>query len=199
MDVDAVSTFLALLAVLGLVFLVVVAVAGRGRQGRGGLPEWAVPLREGIGEVALPLAFAVALTTTLGSLYMSEVAKFPPCILCWYQRICMYPLVILIGVGWLRQDAAAKWYALPLVVIGAGISTYHYLIERFPDQVSFSCNTDVPCSTVWIWKFHFLSIPGMAWVGFLLIGTLLLLARPAPRRGEDARTLSEHLDEEVPA
>ena len=199
MDVDAVSTFLALLAVLGLVFLVVVVVLAVVAKLRGGLPEWAVPLREGIGEVALPLAFAVALTTTLGSLYMSEVAKFPPCILCWYQRICMYPLVILTAVAWFRKDAAVKWYALPLVVIGAGISTYHYLIERFPDQVSFSCNTDVPCSTVWIWKFHFLSIPGMAWVGFLLIGTLVLLARPAPRSGDDARTLSEHPDEEVPA
>ena len=199
MDVDAVSTFLALLAVLGLVFIAVVAVLAVVAKVRGGLPAWAVPLREGIGDVALPLAFAVALTTTLGSLYMSEVAKFPPCILCWYQRICMYPNVVLLLVATIRRDAKVKFYVLPLVLIGAGISTYHYLIERFPDSVSFSCNADVPCSTVWIWKFHFLSIPGMAWVGFMLIATLVLLARPAVRGDGGTPTLSDSSSEEIPA
>jgi len=204
MTVDTVSTFLALLAVLALAFLVVVAALSVVSVVRGGLPAWAVPLREGIGEVALPLAFAVALTSMLGSLYMSEVAKFPPCVLCWYQRICMYPNVVLLAVAWWRRDAKVKFYVLPLVLIGVAISTYHYLIERFPDSVSFSCSADVPCSTVWIWKFHFLSIPGMAWIGFLCIGTLVLLARPAPRVDDATRTLSDspHEDDspqEVPA
>lgn len=178
MSVDAVTTFLALLAVLGLVFLVVTWSVALFAKVRGGLPDSLVPLREAFGELALPLGFAVALTTTLGSLYLSEIAKFPPCELCWYQRICMYPNVALFAVAWWRRDRDVRFYVLPLVVVGAVIATYHYLLERFPDTVSSSCSTDIPCETVWVWKFHFLSIPGMAWIGFLLLGTLAVLARP---------------------
>jgi len=199
MSVDAVSTFLALLAVLGLAFVVVVVLFALVARLRGGLPEWAAPWRDGLGEAALPLAFAVALTCTLGSLYMSEIAKFPPCELCWIQRICMYPNVLILGVAAWRRDVGVRWYSLPLVVVGLGFSTYHYLVERFPDQVSFSCNNGVSCSDVWVWKFHFLSIPGMAWVGFLLIATLLLLARTAPRVAGASPTLSDSSPEEVPA
>jgi disulfide bond formation protein DsbB len=197
MDVDTVSTFFALLAVLGLVFVAVVVVLALVARFRG-LPDSLLALREGIGQVALPLAFAVALTTTLGSLYMSEVANFPPCILCWYQRILMYPNVLILAVASLRRDASVKWYVLPLTVLGLGISTYHYLLERFPDSISSACTTDVPCDTVWIWKFHFLSIPGMAWVGFALITTLVLLARPATRRDAGGRTLPDSTPDEQP-
>ena len=100
MSVDVVSTFLALLAVLGLVFVAVVVVLGIAAKVSGGLPAAVVPWRDSISDVAIPLGFAVALTTTLGSLYMSQIAKFPPCELCWFQRICMYPNVILFAVAW---------------------------------------------------------------------------------------------------
>jgi disulfide bond formation protein DsbB len=199
MDVDAVSTFFALLAVVGLVFVAVVVVCAIFARLRGGLPDALVPLRDGLGDVALWLGAAVALTCMLGSLYMSEVAHFPPCPMCWYQRICMYPLVVVVGVAAWRRDASVRWYALPLAVIGICFSTYHYLIERFPDQVKSFCTTDVPCSTVWVWKLHFLSIPGMAWVGFLLVITLLLLARPATDGESGAPTLTDRHPEEVPA
>jgi disulfide bond formation protein DsbB len=194
MSVDAVTTFLALLAVLGLVFLVVTWSIALFARLRGGLPDSLVPLREAFGELALPLGFAVALTTTLGSLYLSEVAKFPPCELCWFQRICMYPNVALFAVAWWRRDRNVRFYVLPLVVVGAVIATYHYLLERFPDTVSSSCSTDIPCETVWVWKFHFLSIPGMAWIGFLLLGTLAVLARPRPTAGDG---LGDTVDHEI--
>ncbi len=183
MSVDAVTTFQALLACLGLVFLAVTWTTAVVAKVRGGLPESMVPLRDAFSELALPLGLAVALTTSLGSLYLSEVAKFPPCPLCWYQRICMYPNIVLFGVAWWRRDRDVRFYVLPLVAVGAVIATYHYLLERFPDSVSSVCSTDVPCETVWVWKFHFLSIPGMAWVGFMLLGTLAVLARPRPNRG----------------
>ena len=80
----------------------------------------------------------------------------------------MYPLVVILAVASLRRDRSVKWYVVPIALIGIGISIYHYLIERFPDSVSFSCSADVPCSTVWVWKFHFLSIPAMAGLGFAL-------------------------------
>jgi len=195
MSVDAVTTFLALLAVLGLVFLVVTWSIALVARVRGGLPESLVPLREAFGELALPLGFAVALTTTLGSLYLSEIAKFPPCELCWYQRICMYPNVALFAVAWWRRDRDVRFYVLPLVVVGAAIATYHYLLERFPDTVSSACSTDIPCETVWVWKFHFLSIPGMAWIGFLLLGTLAVLARPRRPAGDvSGNTVDDETD-----
>lgn len=176
MSVDTVTTFFALLAVVALVVVVVTAVTALFARVSGRTPRWAVETRAAVAPVAIPLAGAVALTATLGSLYLSEVAKYPPCILCWYQRIAMYPLVVILAVATLRRDRSVKWYVVPQALIGLGIAVYHYLIERFPDSVSFSCSADVPCSTVWVWKFHFLSIPAMAGLGFALIITLVLLA-----------------------
>ena len=97
----------------------------------------------------------------------------------------MYPQVVILGVAAWRRDATVRWYSLPLVLIGLGISVYHYLLERFPDSVKFSCEAENPCSTVWVWKFHFLSIPAMAGIGFALIAVLVLLSAPAVRPGTD--------------
>jgi disulfide bond formation protein DsbB len=194
MSIDAVTTFLALLAVLALVVVVVSLVGWLVARIRGGLPPALAPLRDAVGEVALWGAFAVALTATLGSLYLSEVAHFPPCELCWYQRIAMYPLSVVLGVAALRRDAGVRWYAIPVAVIGAGISTYHYLLERFPDSVASSCDVEVPCTVVWVWKFHFLSIPGMAWIGFAAIITLVLLARPPAGPATQGATSGQEAD-----
>lgn len=181
MSVDAVTTFLALLAVLAIGLTVAALLVWSVSRRSAPDSPWR-SARAAIGEVALPGAFAVALTATLGSLYLSEVAHFPPCELCWYQRIAMYPLVLVLGVAALRRDPGVRWYVAPAAVVGAGIATYHYLLERFPDSVASSCDTEVPCTTVWVWKFHFLSIPAMAGIGFLLIITLVLLATPRPSR-----------------
>jgi disulfide bond formation protein DsbB len=193
MSTDAVTTFFALLAVLALAFVVVTGiVAVWSAVAR--TPAWAHQVRAAIAPVAVPLAWAVALTCTLGSLYLSEVAKFPPCILCWYQRIAMYPLVVVLGIAAIRRDRTVGWYAVPLAGIGLCISVYHYLVERFPDSVSFSCSADVPCTTVWVWKFHFLSIPGMAGIGFATILTLVLLgvsSAPTSPRGTAGPTLDD--------
>lgn len=176
MSVDTVTTFFALLAVLGIVFLLIVAGLGLFATATGGASPSLREYRDSLGSLGLLLGFAVALTCTLGSLYLSEVAKFPPCELCWFQRIAMYPLTVIMGVAALRRDYKVAFYSVPIAVVGLGISIYHYLVERFPDDVGFACNTEVPCSTVWVWKFHFLSIPAMAGVGFLLVSTLSMIA-----------------------
>src|SRR5262249_61758107 len=75
-------------------------------------------------------AWIVATVTTLGSLYYSEHAGFIPCELCWYQRIVMYPLVIVLGVAALRRDRKVWITALVFVVIGAPLSLYHWLVQR---------------------------------------------------------------------
>lgn len=187
MDVEAVTTFFALLAVLGIVFLVTTLVGFIIYKVSGSLPAPLQTARDAIAPVALQLAFVVAVVCTAGSLYLSEVANFPPCYLCWWQRFAMYPQVIILGlVAWIRAlpprvAKAIRWTSLVVATIGVCISTYHYLLERFPDNIASACTDDVPCSTVWIWKFHFLSIPGMAGIGFLLVITLNLLATPSLR------------------
>lgn len=176
MEVETVTTLFGLLALFGIAFLIVVAGLSIVAKIAGGLPAGARSLRDAIGELALPFGFAVAAVCMGGSLYLSEIAKYPPCLMCWYQRIAMYPLVILLGVAALRKDSAVKWYSVPLGLLGVSISIYHYLIEWFPDSVAHACTEDVPCSTVWFRKFGFLSIPAMAGIGFLLIITLSLLS-----------------------
>lgn len=192
MTTETVTTFFAVLAVIALVVVVVVAaLAGLSLVGRA--PTWWWALRRDLAPYALGFAVAVVTTCTLGSLYLSEIANYPPCVLCWYQRIAMYPLVVVLGVAALRRDAQVRWYVVPVAGLGLGVSVYHYLLERFPDSVASVCTTDVPCSVVWVWKFGFLSIPAMAGIGFALTIALVLLATP-PGTGRGARDDS-HVDD----
>jgi disulfide bond formation protein DsbB len=111
------------------------------------------------------------------------VANFVPCKLCWFQRIAMYPLAVILGVAAFKKDHSVLRYAVPVAAIGASISTYHYLLERFPQMAwSASCDPTAPCTVVWIWQFHFISIPFMAPSGFAAIVALLLWARPISKQ-----------------
>ena len=121
-------------------------------------------------EQCLALGFGVALVATIGSLYYSEVADFVPCELCWYQRICMYPLVVVLGIGWLRRDAAAGWYALPFALVGGSISTYHLLVERYPSLGDgLSCSLEAPCTVPYFREFGWVTLAVMALAGFVAI------------------------------
>jgi disulfide bond formation protein DsbB len=136
-------------------------------------------LRAMLGTQALQLAFVVALVATVGSLWLSYGAGFVPCRLCWYQRIAMYPMAVVLGIAALRRDVGVRVYALPVVLIGASISIWHMLIERFPSlESSTSCEVSNPCSIRWVERFGYITIPTMALSAFVLIATLLLLARP---------------------
>ena len=179
MRVDTVATLFALLTVLA--DIVVISLAVLAVAGRVGASELKRTVWETLEPSALWLAFLVALTATLGSLYLSEIAHFVPCTLCWYQRIAMYPLVPILGIAAWHRDVGVARYAVPLAAIGAVVSIYHYQLERFPSQASVSCSAEAPCTVVWIWKFHFVSIPFMALSGFALIVTLLLVARSGSR------------------
>ncbi|MGH8976492.1 MAG: disulfide bond formation protein B [Acidimicrobiia bacterium] len=134
--------------------------------------------RDWLGPNGLAVAAIVALTAMAGSLYLSEGADLPPCKLCWYQRISMYSLAAILLVAAIRRDWKVKPYALTLALIGACISIYHYLIERFPEWESgASCDPSNPCSITWIWRLHYISIPLMACSAFVLIVTVLTAAR----------------------
>jgi disulfide bond formation protein DsbB len=125
----------------------------------------------------------VAISATVGSLYFSEVRAFVPCVLCWWQRIAMYPLVVVLGVATFRQDRGAWVYALPLAVIGLGTSVYHYLIQKVPGLAPPAmCAVGVPCTAQYVNYFGFVTIPFMAGVAFLLITLGLTSVALAERR-----------------
>ena len=157
-----------------------------------------------LGAQALLVAWVVALVTTAGSLYYSEHLGFIPCELCWYQRILMYPLVIVLGVGWLRKDARAWITAVPFVLLGAPLSLYHWLVERVPSFAeSSSCSITAPCSAPYFEKWGFVTLAWMCLSSFLLIGVLLALSAlsgdgraPAPSVDDRPGTVGER-DEPV--
>lgn len=182
--VGTVELFYALLAIVANVFaigLLVLVLAAR-RSATAG--DWLGGIRSGLGSSALAGAFVVAAVATAGSLYFSEVAGFEPCRLCWYQRIAMYPLVVILGIAAWRSDPGVRRYAAPVAAIGAVIATYHYLLEWFPMLDSGVCSASTPCSVVWFRQLGFVSLPYLALSAFLLILSLLWLARqPEPERG----------------
>jgi hypothetical protein len=117
-----------------------------------------------------PLTLAVGAVSMLGSLYFSEVADYVPCRLCWFQRIAMYPIALVALVALVRRDRGARWYLVPMAVIGAVISTYHYLIERGVLNDSESCALFGPsCADVWFEEFGFVTLAFMALAGFVAV------------------------------
>ncbi|MFU8773304.1 MAG: disulfide oxidoreductase, partial [Anaerolineales bacterium] len=122
-------------------------------------------------------AFLVALTATLGSLYFSEIANFVPCVLCWYQRILMYPLVIIILVGWIEQDEFLPKYVLPLSIGGILLSSYHYTVQLGLFGSDAVCAVGVPCFIRYINWAGFITIPFLALVAFTMITILMLVIR----------------------
>jgi disulfide bond formation protein DsbB len=123
------------------------------------------------------MAFGVAAVATLGSLYLSEIVHLVPCKLCWFQRIFMYPLVIVLGVAAWRRDASVRVTTVLLAGIGAAIAVYHYMIQRYPSLGGGSCDASAPCSAAYIWQWDFVSIPYMAASAFGLILVLMFALR----------------------
>jgi disulfide bond formation protein DsbB len=127
--------------------------------------------------------FLVSSIATGGSLFFSEIAGFIPCELCWYQRICMYPLSIITLLAALANDRRVARYLLPLPLVGAGVSVYHLLVENGVVEQAKACLLSAPggCATKWIDEFGYMTIPTLALTGFALCFAFLLLAAlPAP-------------------
>ena len=115
----------------------------------------------------------------LGSLYFSEVANYIPCRFCWFQRVAMYPIALIGFVAFIRRDAGARFYVLPMAAIGACISGWHYLIEWRPSLDTGSCLATGPsCTDIWFRSFGFLTLAGMALIGFLAL--IVVNAIPEP-------------------
>ena len=116
------------------------------------------------------LVWAVSFVATLGSLFFSEVMRLPPCVLCWYQRVCMYPLVAVFAVGMLYRDFGVTRYGWPLVVSGLAIASYHNLLyyHLIPESIT-PCTTGVSCTSRQIEWLGFITIPLLSLVAFTMI------------------------------
>lgn len=124
------------------------------------------------------IVFTLALVSTLASLAFSEIFHLPPCVLCWYQRICMYPLVLISAVSIIRKQKDLHTYILPLSIIGLGIAIYHNLLyfNILPESVA-PCTSGISCTSKQIEYFGFITIPFGSMIAFALITAIMLLYR----------------------
>jgi disulfide bond formation protein DsbB len=119
----------------------------------------------------------VATASTLGALFFSEVMQLPPCALCWYQRIFIFPLVLMLPMGLFPWDRSVIRYALPLLLVGSIVSVFQLLLVWgvIPESIQ-PCRQGVSCKDVQIEWLGFLSIPLLSFVAFLVMNALLIAA-----------------------
>ena len=130
---------------------------------------------------ATTLAAGVAVVATGGSLWFSEAAGFPPCELCWYQRIAMYPLVVVLAVAVWTRERSARLIAQILAGAGLAVNAWHLYIETFPDSGGGSCDPTNPCTLRWVEGLGFWTIPRLATICFVLILLLTTIDRRTHR------------------
>ena len=111
----------------------------------------------------------VSFVATSGSLYFSEIKDYLPCSLCWFQRIFMYPIVVLSFIALLRNDKGIIYSLLPLSVIGIIFSTIHLFVENSGSNDSSFCAVGVSCAVKYINWFGFITIPLLCFTAFLMI------------------------------
>ncbi len=191
MSFETIRLFFALLAIVAnavTIGIVAIGFAGSTKAGA----ELRQKVFSAFAGLELWMAFVVAATATLGSLYLSEIVHLIPCTYCWYQRIAMYSLAVILFIAALRQDHGIGIYAAALAGIGAIIAAYHRLIQAYPDlDGGSSCSATVPCSAAYLEIFGFITIPYMALSGFLLILAFLWLDRVNNVRQQAPLTESE--------
>lgn len=125
------------------------------------------------------VAWTVALAGMVGSLFFSVVMELPPCDLCWYQRIAMYPLVLILATGIVLRDRRMKTYALPFGLTGLLISIYHNLLYYgVITEALTPCSQGVPCTAKQLELFGFITIPLMTLAAFVIILLSLLIYKP---------------------
>lgn len=123
----------------------------------------------------LYFVFIVSLIATSGSLYFSEIKEYIPCSLCWFQRIFMYPQVVISGIALIRSDKGAIYSLLPLSVIGIIFSIFHLFVENSGSNDSSFCSIGVSCAVKYINWFGFITIPLLCFTAFLMIIISILI------------------------
>lgn len=129
----------------------------------------------GMSKVSLLLAWLIALAALIATLYSSQILKMPVCVLCWYQRIALYPLTIILGIALYRDDCQIGVYTIPLAFLGAIFALYQYLMQMIPSFAPIQlCGSSGPvCSDVHFRLFGFVTYPFLSLVACLMIAGLL--------------------------
>ncbi len=126
---------------------------------------------------ALYIAWLNSLLGTLLSLFLSEMLNWPICALCWYQRICLYPLAIILGIACFRSDNRIAIYTLPLAILGIVFAVYQYLEQMIPGFAPINvCGTGPSCSTIEVIWLGFITLPLISAGGFVFISLCLIAA-----------------------
>jgi disulfide bond formation protein DsbB len=136
------------------------------------------------------IALLAAWIALSGSLFFSEVLGWLPCVLCWYQRILMYPLAAVLAIGILRRDRGLHLYVLPFSVLGSGVSLYHYLLIKTDWLPPPACSVGVPCNVDYLDWLGFINIPFLALTAFLII-TCMMIASALLQAPEDVVAAEE--------
>ena len=190
MDASQVADAFGVMAVLALAGVVLAAV------GSAASPDLRRAVRDLVDEHARVSVWLVAAIATAGSLWFSESAGFLPCQLCWYQRIAVYPLVVVLGVRALRRHGSRdlRTAGLALVGLGLAVNVWHVVIETWPSLDGGACDATVPCTLRWVEGLGVFTIPRLATVVFVLVGLGLLLDRSDGRDGaeDDAPYAAPH-------
>ena len=183
--VDAVANGLAALAIAVQAVLAAVVILLLVSLVAPGMRSFLAEVREAVLGASIWPAAAIAIVAMSGSLFFSEYADFVPCPLCWYQRIAMSPLAVILTIAAVRRDVAgAVRYGLPLAAIGIALAIYHVYIEINPEAEAGFCQEGGPsCATKWIDVFGYVTIPVLSLTAFAAIAALLLSARDSARRG----------------
>lgn len=128
----------------------------------------------------LYLAFTISLMATVGSLFLSEVLHWQPCVLCWYQRIMLYPLVIIFAAAIIKQIQNLEYIVLPMAAIGMIVAIYHNLLQyRIISEKFAPCTVGASCLTQYHLGFNFLTIPLFSLITFGAITILMIIYRRA--------------------
>ena len=128
--------------------------------------------------IILFICWIIASVSALGSLFFSEIMEFAPCTLCWYQRIFMFPLVLIFLAGLFPFDKGIFKYALPIALVGWGFAFYHFLLYSgyIPESIQ-PCTQGVSCSETYLDLFGFLTIPLLSLISFSTIIVLLFILK----------------------
>lgn len=131
-----------------------------------------------IQKYSLYFAWLISLVAVSGSLFFSEVLDYTPCSLCWWQRIFMFPLVIILGMASYRNDRRIIPYVMPLSVLGMGVAFYQYLLQKIPALAQATeCGVGLPCDKEYINLFGFITFPFLSMIAFILLFACLWMAR----------------------
>jgi disulfide bond formation protein DsbB len=127
-------------------------------------------------ESFLFVAWATSIIAMFGSLYFSEIRQYEPCLLCWYQRILMYPFTLILGIAVVKKDYKISFYTMIMAAVGGLISLYHYSLQKVPFMAdnAVTCGR-VPCTGQYINWLGFITIPFLALTAFIIIFSLSLM------------------------